>query len=210
MKEEITKGGDAHLIKPGFSYTVPVFPVAGVFVEVNIASCSEIPTAFPMRMEYTTDLGAQVEVPLGYWSEGEGMGSINAVIVDWVKSKIRPKDALFLASGAGFDFGIITPCRSKTHNLKNQRLLEEQAKNRNWRQKCLWNIVMEGCCTVCLESSSVNSSDNFGIDDSLIARPSNGSISSMPHTSTYTVEEMREQLRQRYARQLEAYGNRRA
>lgn len=133
---------------------VPVFPVNGTWVEVEISD-ERLGNSAAMTMLYVTDFGQQKSIPLGYWNQGEGRFSIRTVILDWLKGQIDPRDdnnspvIRYTSCPAG-----------AVHNFQNQKRIE---KNRSveWKWNCLWNIVMEKACTPCREDSS-------GIEDNLV------------------------------------------
>lgn len=152
----LAEGKDVDLLHPDHHLVVPIFPDAGIYGEVWIGEDKGNGSAI-MSLNFTPDIGRPYSVRLGFWNPGEGMRVIATVVVDYLRSKLHPAEDL-LGPGA-----IQTRCPAKIHTFKNSRVMAEQSEaSRNWKRACLWNIVMEDACTVCVEESS-GSVNNFGL-----------------------------------------------
>lgn len=161
---------DAPLINADARYQIPVFPSGDIFVTVVIGT--PIPTGQAlMWMEFTPDFGRVKKIPLGFWNPGEGFWSIRTVILDYLKSKLDLNEK--------FSKGrILTTCPARSlHNMRASRIVKENASaDALWKSVCLWNIVMEGACTVCLKASAADP-DNYGLTpDSTGTSRSSGSL----------------------------------
>lgn len=146
LERTIVAGEDHYLLHAGGRYVVPIFPANHIFVEVVIGEGQGKAGFGLMWMEFTPDIGRPFQVPLGFWNPGEGMQSIRLVIIDYLRSKLDSRET--------FEAGPIhTPCPAKSsHGMKIARRVNELAsQDSGWKCVCLWNLVMEKACTLCLE-----------------------------------------------------------
>jgi len=157
IAEVLKAGKDADFMEPSMKYQVPVFPSTDTFATVVIGDPIQNGSAL-MWMEFTPDVGKPFKVGLGFWNPGEGLYSIRGVITDWLRSQIDPRDD-FLPGP------IKTKCPAKSlHSMKHARFMQEMSDNQQWKVECLWNIVMEKACTVCLNMSDPDDGGNYGLD----------------------------------------------
>jgi len=140
----IRDGEDANYIRQNSDVMVPIFPKNDIWAQVRIGAKEYGPAAY-MTMEYIPDYGTTKTVNLGLWNVGEGRWSIRSVIIDFISSRVDPMEVL-----DNEDFRIRTRCPSNTHNFRAQTRVEQNT-SRSWKWVCLWNIVMEGACTPCVE-----------------------------------------------------------
>jgi hypothetical protein len=161
IERYIKSGQDAELFHPGIRVNVPIFPNVDVYALVHISD-ETIGRSAPMELEFTPEMGTPKKIPLGFWNPGEGCKSIRGVITDYVLSKCDPNER--------FDESAIkTRCPNSLHSIRSSRIMAENAKkDLQWKWACIWNIVMEKACTPCIEESSDDGPDNFGIDESVI------------------------------------------
>lgn len=155
IQKAINEAVDGELIQPGDNLVIPIFPSQDIWVQVLIDE-DTIGKSALMDMRYTPDLGREVIVQLGFWNPGEGRKSIRSVILDYIKSRVDPKQE-FKANAP-----IVTKCPNGAHSLKAARILKEQ-HTLQWNWQCLWHIVMEKACTPCIEETAAYSDDNFGL-----------------------------------------------
>lgn len=154
MQRVLQAGADSIMLHTDHHIIVPIFPTADVWVEVWIGEDIGNGSAI-MSMSYTPDIGKPYSVWLGFWNPGEGMNTIRLVILDYLKSKIDPKE--------NFDAGPIkTKCPATIHGMKESRMMATNSADPKWKWRCLWSIVMEKACLPCAAASS---SDDFGMSD---------------------------------------------
>lgn len=166
IKNYIASGEDTIMLHADQHIQVPIFPTADVYGEVWIGEDKFGTGSAIMSLNFTPDIGRPYSVKLGFWNPGEGMASIRAVIIDFVRSRTDPEEK-FNQVGP-----IKTKCPSTIHNLRESRVIEERAtQSLLWKWQCIWNMVMEKACTPCMEASSGDTGDNFGVDESVIPKP---------------------------------------
>lgn len=165
IREMIDRGDDAEMYHLGLKLSVPIFPTNDIWVMVVIDSTPVVARSALMSMEYTPDIGNTKVIQLGLWNPGEGAGSMRTCVVDYIKSRLDPGE--YLTRGS-----FKTRCPNPSHSIRASRIMEEKCDTPGWKWQCLWNMVMEGACTVCLGfATGDDPDDNFGLDDSLIAKP---------------------------------------
>lgn len=166
IQRYIESGEDAVMLHADQHIQVPIFPTADIFGEVWIGLDEYGTGSAIMSLNFTPDIGRPYSVKLGFWNPGEGMASIRAVIIDFVRSRTDPSEQLNQVGP------IKTKCPSTIHSLREARVMEERAsRSLSWKWQCLWNMVMEKACTPCMEASSGGTDNNFGIDDSVVPKP---------------------------------------
>lgn len=155
---------EAHLIEPGMRVQVPIFSKADVWATVEIGK-EEIGRSAPMALRFTPDVGREKVIELGYWSPGEGVLSIRSVIMDYLRSKAHPDEKL----GTLKPGPIKTRCPASYHNIDSIKAMGKNSTDGHWRFRCIWNIIMEGACTPCMEQAGDPTGSNFGIDPSVLS-----------------------------------------
>lgn len=155
-------GEDAQEYSPGDSVIVPLIPTQELYVAVKLEDTDEFGGACPMQLVYTTDFGRTKTVRLGFWNPGEGIMVMRDVIVDFIRSQV--------SSAENWKSGepMYTKCPNRAHSLRSSRAIAANAGDPAWRWKCLWNIVMEGACTACIDEANGVADENFGVDDSVL------------------------------------------
>jgi hypothetical protein len=157
VREAVRDGFDAGFIKPGVTVNVPITPESNIWVEVHIDGAEIAPGISRMEMLYKPEFANLKRIDIGLWNEGEGLWIMRTCIVDYIRSKIDPREKVTLVGP------VMTPCPStSTHNLQARRWMSTQASHdvaAKW--ECLWNIVMEGACTYCMRLSA--NPDNSGL-----------------------------------------------
>ena len=159
IEQMIFRGEDAHLLHPTMTIEVPVFPTTDAYAQVTIGDPLKEGQPFAlMWMEYAPDIGRLKRIPLGFWNDGEGAFSIRAVILDYLRSQLEESEEWK-------EGNIRTACPTKSqHSFEHQTKMQLLAQNdANWKFKCLWNIVLEGACTICVEETAGDPT-NFGIN----------------------------------------------
>jgi hypothetical protein len=154
IQTALESGFDASLYRPNMKISIPVFPSAGVFVEVTLGDTfPEFGPSALMSFIWTPDLGRERIVNLGFWNPGDGAKAIRSVIVDWFRSELDPGEVLS-KKGA-----ILTKCPSSTHGFYAERKVDEHSSaDLDWKLYCLWNIVLERACTICMAEGSIDPS----------------------------------------------------
>lgn len=165
----ISSGDDAEMYHLGMKLSVPIFPSNDIWVLVVVDAEPVVARSALMTMEYTPDFGSTKKIPLGLWNPGEGASSMRTCIVDYIQSKLAQGERL--TSGA-----FMTRCPNQSHSIRASRVMEERCDDPGWKWSCLWNMVMEGACTPCLQLANGDddadyTDNNFGIDDSVITKP---------------------------------------
>lgn len=148
---------DAEFYVPGTVLHVPIFPTAGLYASVHIEgepADSDKPYA-PVSMQYAPDFGSPITIPLGFWNRGDGMASLRAVVIDYMRTKLAPAE--IFSPGA-----IYTRCPSSIHSFACDKTITTNCGSIFWKLGCLWNLVFEKACTPCVEGST--GGGNFGID----------------------------------------------
>jgi len=173
VKEQVAYSLDAEYWHPGMRVIVPIMPDTGIWVEVHIDDEILQGGIARMEMQYQPDFGNLKKVDLGFWNPGEGLWVMRTCIVDYVKSKLDPRDEVTKVGP------IKTPCPSTaTHNLEAMRWTASIQNDVAAKWKCFWNIVMENACTFCVQKST--DPNHSGLDDAEL----NKAPWSNPGTST--------------------------
>lgn len=181
----IYRGEDAVLLHPTMTVEIPVFPTEDAYAQVTIGDPQVEGASFAlMWMDYTPDVGRPKKIPLGFWNDGEGALSIRTVILDYLRANLHQGED-WTTNGSK----IVSKCPSGSqHGMDKQRMMQIRAQaDPNWRFKCLWNIVLEGCCTLCYEETAGLGDDNFGITPESVktgARPSSSKPWTPPPASS--------------------------
>lgn len=157
LSNALKEGLDSPMYHPGMMVLVPVLPWEDVFAPVSILSEPENwGNSGLMMMNWTPDIGKTLTVNLGFWNPGDGGRAISLVIMDYLRSRLASVESLTKAGP------ILTKCPSPTHSFLSERLMDERAsKDVQWKRKCLWNIVMEKACTVCIDEAGSASPVSF-------------------------------------------------
>jgi hypothetical protein len=164
IQELIEKGEDSVEYHLGQSLEVPIFPSKDIWVTVVIDKEPVVARSAVMRMEYQPEIGSLRKIEMGLWNPGEGMASMRTVVVDYIRSRISPNETLT-------EGPFKTACPNGAHGLPQLKKMEQNCRKPGWKWECLWNIVMEGACTPCIEYAQNPSDDNFGIDASILEKP---------------------------------------
>lgn len=158
VKQAVQENRDAFLLHPGMRVNVPVMPDANIWAEVHIASDNLPGGIARMEMLYKPEFANLKKVDLGFWNPGEGLWVMRTCIIDWIRSKLDPRENVTNTTP------IVTPCPStSTHNLEARRWMVGGPFTLNAKWECLWNIVLEGACTYCMAGSS--DSSRGGLND---------------------------------------------
>jgi hypothetical protein len=164
IKDAIHANKDATLIHPGLTINVPIMPEAPIWAEVHVDSETLPGGVARMEMYYKPDFGNLKKIDLGYWNPGEGLWVMRTVIVDYIRSKLVFGEEVTTVSP------ILTPCPSTTtHNLAARKWMASANEDITKKWRCLWNIVMEGACTYCVQLGS--DPTNSGLNDPLNTTP---------------------------------------
>jgi hypothetical protein len=160
----LKEGLDAEGIEAGDAVKVPVFPKRNIWTNVSISK-ELVGSSAMMELNHSPIFGNDVVAPLGFWTKGEGRYSIQSVVLDFLRSKIDPRDDNLTHAI------LYTTCTSGMHGF-NQTMAIRNFESSLSKWVCLWNMVMEGACTFCMEFSGLP-------DDSL------SQLSTVPQTPAW-------------------------
>lgn len=162
LRDWFSTGEDAEHLHPGMHLVVPVIPTEGIYTQVSIADgADEFSGSCMLKLQHTNDFGKIKEVHLGFWNPGEGLLVIREVILDYIRANVDPREQFTGTSS------LFTKCPNSAHSLKGSRIISENQHKASWRCACLWNIVMEGACTPCVNGDREAVTGNFGVDSSV-------------------------------------------
>lgn len=164
INKALTDGADAVLLDAPSSLVVPIFPDATVFAQVYLKDPIIPNGPAPMEMRFSPEIGREKVIPLGFWNKGEGMFSIRAVVIDYLRSKWDPEEKPASTEP------VKTKCPSRLHTFKASQDVVRMSYYPAWKYLCLWNLAMENACTICLDlvTAGGDTANNFGIDESVI------------------------------------------
>ena len=127
LTQYVRENKDAWELDFGIIFDVPIQPTSGLFAKVQISSEHIANVCAPMTLQVEDPIvtGATKEYPLGLWNVGEGLWSIRAVVLDWIKATCKIDSWTQVAA-----------CPSSAHTFKHsrqmQRLTPEMTVMHNW------------------------------------------------------------------------------
>lgn len=129
---------DASTIVPGYWYCIPIVPLKKAYAKIRIADtlingiCAEL---LLIKDEGSVFAPDEREVPLGFWTQGEGRLTIASVIADWADGIVPEK------------------CEAATHAYAQEMAVHEVLRSDGELGKKLywWNLAYHGMCTFCWE-----------------------------------------------------------
>jgi hypothetical protein len=127
---------DAQHIQPGLRYCVPIIPVKDAYAEVVIAIeviNNLFSNMFLIKNEGAVFSGAGQEIPIGFYTKGEGRLSMASVIADWADGIVPDK------------------CSSPTHGYKEERSVVALLQSGDDLTKKLywWDLAYHDMCSFC-------------------------------------------------------------
>ena len=171
----IHQNEDANFLTPGLTINVPIMAGEDIWAEVHISSDTLPGGIARMEMYYKPEFANLKKVDLGFWNPGEGMGVVRSCIIDHVRSRLDPNEQVTKA------VPIVTDCPShSTHNLPAKRWMAACHNDIGKKWKCLWNIVLEGACTYCVQLGSDPTNNGLGANATTAGTPSGSFLGDGP------------------------------